>query len=353
MRTRPHRDSFIALFVLPIALFFGFFCLFRLFLVGVLGLLLLRFFRFFHFFYRFHHFFCFLLAFFLRQRQLFGAKVQNAFLGQQDEYHQQRKHRDQDDDDPARAVCGEVLTTEKVTDSYSPAYNQVCYRLPAGNYYLDGGITLDYPLYVPDKAEVKLCLNGNSITANGDFDAVLLCLGALDIAAPFTLTDCKGEAGKYGQITHASGTTGSGVYAYAYDNGTEARFDMFGGEISGNTAEYGGGVRLGNQKQTSLRGYFNLYGGTITNNKATENGGGVYTGGRDVQFNLYGGEISNNTAKYGGGICASNGSVTMAGGTVSGNEAVNGGGVVVNMGGGGTTAFNMSSGEITGNKASL
>ena len=254
--------------------------------------------------------------------------------------------------DGALTAGGEVLTTEKVTDSYSPAYNQVCYRLPAGNYYLDGGITLDYPLYVPDKAEVKLCLNGNSITANGDFDAVLLCLGALDIAAPFTLTDCKGEAGKYGQITHASGTTGSGVYAYAYDNGTEARFDMFGGEISGNTAEYGGGVRLGNQKQNSLRGYFNLYGGTITNNKATENGGGVYTGGRDVQFNLYGGEISNNTAKYGGGICASNGSVTMAGGTVSGNEAVNGGGVVVNMGGGGTTAFNMSSGEITGNKAS-
>ena len=77
-----------------------------------------------------------------------------------------------------------------------------------------------------------------------------------------------------------------------YDGGT---FTLTGGEISGNTASYGGGVY-------------------------------VLNGGR---FEMTGGEISDNTAGYGGGVYVYNGGTfTMNGGAISGNSASNNGGGV-------------------------
>ncbi len=252
-------------------------------------------------------------------------------------------------------VDGTALEAAEVTDQYSPAYNSVCYTLPAGNYYLAGDITLDHPLYIPyTSKDVKLCLNGNSITANGDFDAVILYLGFGGIAAAFALTDCKDT----GTITHGTtdGTTkytGSGVYASSDYDTDNARFDMFGGTITGNTADYGGGVRFGSEQRSMYGGRFNLYGGAITGNTAAEDGGGVYTRGQYAKFNLYGGTISSNTAKNGGGLSARSGGATIASGTISNNTATeNGGGVGVNVGdSGGTTYVNVSNGIITGNKA--
>ncbi len=248
-------------------------------------------------------------------------------------------------------VDGTALEAAEVTDKYSPVYNSVCYTLPAGNYYLAGDITLDHPLYIPyTSKDVKLCLNGNSITANGDFDAVILYSGFAGIAAAFALTDCKDT----GMIAHGTtdGTTkytGCGVYAYSDYDTDNARFDMFGGTITGNTADYGGGVRFGSEQRSMYGGRFNLYGGAITGNTATEDGGGVYTRGQYSKFNLYGGTISSNTAKNGGGLSARSGGATIAGGTISNNTATeNGGGVGVNVGdSGGTTYINVSNGIIT------
>ena len=150
-----------------------------------------------------------------------------------------------------------------------------------GSYYLDTDVTLSSS-WKPVDGTV-LCLNGHSITAdgNGDIPAILVYSGSI------TLCDCKGDDGAYGKITHPVGKNGSGVY---------------------------------------VRGTFNMYGGSITNNTA-DNGGGVYMTGENSKFNMYGGEISGNTATVsGGGVDVSGGTFTMSGGSITGN---NGSGVCV------------------------
>ena len=157
----------------------------------------------------------------------------------------------------------------------------------AGNYYLTDNVTLS-STWTPASGTV-LCLNGHKITMDGN---KISAIYVSDIT--FTLCDCKdGGKSAYGQITHTItnyGThyEGSGVYV----RGT---------------------------------GVFHMYGGSITNNTA-DNGGGVYVGGG--QFTMYGGEISGNTATVsGGGVSVSGGTFTMSGGRITGN---NGSGVFVN-----------------------
>ncbi|MDR1429463.1 MAG: bacterial Ig-like domain-containing protein [Spirochaetaceae bacterium] len=74
----------------------------------------------------------------------------------------------------------------------------------------------------------------------------------------------------------------------------QGKIILNGGEISGNSAESGGGVYL-------YDGTFTVNSGTITNNSATDgDGGGVYFTGAG-EFTLTGGEISDNSATGNGG----------------------------------------------------
>ena len=150
--------------------------------------------------------------------------------------------------------------------------------------------------------------------------------------------------------------------------GTEAKFVMNDGTISGNEAKAaGGGVYAYTGSDC-----FVMNGGTITENKTTVTGGGVYVGGADATMN--GGEISWNTASSntaapsyatGGGIYVygssesdSKGSFTLKNGIISNNTAKTtassndtnaqigqGGGVMVDG------IFCMDGGRITENKA--
>ena len=186
----------------------------------------------------------------------------------------------------------------------------------AGNYYLTDNVTLTENEAWKPADGVVLCLNGKSIQASGNFDVITVNNGVT-----FTLCDCKGS-GSTGMVTHSSGT-GSGVYV----NGT---FNMYGGSISGNSAIYGGGVRI----ERTIKGpVFNMYGGEITNNKAASSGGyggGVYV--CDGTFKMSGGSITKNTVSdtkgiyYGGGVYVSESATFTVSGTVNitGNTAENG-----------------------------
>ena len=150
----------------------------------------------------------------------------------------------------------------------------------AGHYFLTQNVTID-STWEPESG-VVLCLNGYSITANGEFNAITIQDGRT-----FTLCDCKGS-GSTGMVTHSNGT-GSGVYV----NGT---FNMYGGSISGNSAIYGGGVYV--------NGTFNMYGGSITKNTVSDTkgiyyGGGVYVS-ESATFTVSGTvNITGNTAENG------------------------------------------------------
>lgn len=100
----------------------------------------------------------------------------------------------------------------KESNVSNKAFSGIGYALSTGNYYLENSITLQYPLYFGDASEknVNLCLNGNTITANGDFDAVILYRDNGHSVA-FSLTDCKNT----GKITHSEEKNGCGVYVYS------------------------------------------------------------------------------------------------------------------------------------------
>ncbi len=225
-----------------------------------------------------------------------------------------------------------------------------CYVLPEGNYYLDADITLDHPLYIGEESKtVNLCLNGKTITADGNFNDIII-YRYINAATTFSLTDCQNS----GKITHTNGKTGYGVYMYS---GNAATFKMYGGTISGNRTSTsasinGGGVCMA--AATNYSGYgsvFYMYGGTITDNTASGNGGGVYVNNAaNSRFYMYGGTIKNNSAANGGGVYADSGNVEIAGGSIENNTATNNGGGV-NIGSASAVSFTMSGGTIANNNA--
>ena len=260
-------------------------------------------------------------------------------------------------DDDGKLKIGDNELPATVTQDkgyFDQGQNVTCYELPAGNYYLGSSITLDYPIYIASyygtasaSKDVKLCLNGYTITANRNFSAIV-CSSNLS-KTTFTLTDCQQKAGT---ITHTAGKTGSGVLLYSSwvkSNGNGTRFNMYGGSITDNTAEYGGGVNI--EGARGVGGIFNLYGGVISGNKATGAGGGVGTSGQYSAFTMYAGKITSNTAgKDGGGVSSASAKFIMNGGNITGNTAVTGGGVSVGCYS--STDFTMNGGEIKNNMAS-
>ena len=243
-----------------------------------------------------------------------------------------------------------VQTSSNISNK---AFSGIGYVLPTGSYYLGNDVQLKYPLYFGDSENrnVNLCLNGKTITANGDFDAIILYRGS-GYPVVFSLTDCQNT----GKITHSNGS-GCGVYVFS---NSRATFNMYKGSIDSNaghvttsnstTTINGGGVSMNNNSGYSGDGgIFKMYGGTITNNSAT-NGGGVYmcNNGGNI-FKMYGGSITGNTATgQGGGVYSAGGEITMTGGSIDHNNASQGAGMYES---GGSAA--MSGGSITGNTATV
>lgn len=183
-----------------------------------------------------------------------------------------------------------------------------------GYYYLTQNIEQTQTWNLPND-RVVLCLNGYNITANANVDVI-----KTSSYAQFILTDCMGGKMEYGKITHKEGSAGRGIYV-------NSGFTMYGGEISGNTADapsasnkgYGGGVYVSDGCS------FTMNGGKITSNTAGVYGGGVYLS-RKSNFTMNGGSITGNRAQMSGG------GVELYGGnsgddntfTVSGKAVING-----------------------------
>lgn len=208
-------------------------------------------------------------------------------------------------------------------------------------YYLANNIALNNTSWNPT-GDIALCLNGYSITANGNFDTITV--GEGKVGDSLTLCDCNGSGNNKGEITHADGTKGCGVYVTTF-----GWFYQYGGNITGNsTSDNGGGVYLDGS-------FFYMYGGSITDNSAN-NGGGVagrvkdkVDGGHVVgSLLMLGGTIAGNKATANGGGVDMDCAFEMCGGSITGNEAVaNGGGVAVK----GDHSVEWSGGSVTGNTA--
>ena len=175
----------------------------------------------------------------------------------------------------------------------------------AGNYYLTCDVVLSGTHSFSNN--VNLCLNGHSITNNGE-GAVLRT--QFSDSLTFNLYDCDDTEHKYCIHDHLAVVDDSltenyetfkGGYITGGKNGAVdnyATFNMYGGTLIGNT---GSSPAVGSMK------VFRMYGGAIIGNYATGMGAAGVGAGNSNQdashIYLYGGKIIENTsAGYGGGV---------------------------------------------------
>ena len=220
-------------------------------------------------------------------------------------------------DSHTHCICGKTHKNvgdhdAEVSTTFTAVTNQTDLQNAAtngGSVYLANDITINAAITVT--GDLTLCLNGHTLKNTAANTRVIY----IDRGGTLNLTDC----GSTGTITGGSLTGsydyGGGVYIY----GT---FAMYGGIISGNTANYGGGG-------VSNEGTFAMYGGIISGNTANY-GGGVYN--NNTTSTMYGGVISENTANHGGGVYC-NYAFTMTGGSIIHNTANKSpsGGIYVNQ----------------------
>ena len=198
----------------------------------------------------------------------------------------------------------------------------------SGNYYLLSDLTLSNTWTC--NYDVNLCLNGKTIAGPADNATIKVAAGS-----SLTITDCHTDD-QVGKITHNNGEAGNGIFVSSNDDSC-GTLTLWKGNITGNSAEYGGVENYGT---------LNLYGGSIWGNTANSYGGGVYNSGT---LNIEGGNIAENTAgRDGGGVYISYGSLSMSSGSITDNSAGRGGGgIYISYG-----SLTMSGGSITDNSAS-
>ena len=170
--------------------------------------------------------------------------------------------------------------------------------LSGGKYYLsdnDGDKNIAMGTISID-GDVTLCLNGQTLTHSGDTGSVIVVN-----SGTFTLCDCENDTGCItgGKgVLEGNSSYGGGIYICR-----GAQFIMLGGTIRGNTAQFGGGISIG-QSGTNAGTYFTMSGGVIEDNTASSQGGGIFCGGSGG-LTITNGVIRNNTAENrGGGIFA-------------------------------------------------
>ncbi len=187
-------------------------------------------------------------------------------------------------EDQIHPVCGKVCS-HKNTDGkplhpnivWTPVSDALGLNNNGDNIYLTDDIELTKTWQISaDGTVVNLCLNGHTIKANGDFDAITLTSNTNTL----NICDCS-ESGS-GKLTHGTkgdGTTYSGAGVYMMAAGSrKATVNMYGGTITGNTGH-----------AVEIKG------------KTSTRGGGVYVDS-NAQFSMRGGSITGNTADVGGGV---------------------------------------------------
>jgi hypothetical protein len=142
-------------------------------------------------------------------------------------------------------------------------------------------------------------------------------------------------------ITNCYGAVnGGGIYN---NNGI---VNVNGGEITRNTAFYGGGIF------NDGTGVINMTAGRISGNYASSEGGGIRAGQGEI--NISGGEINDNGSYLGGGIFVAYYSrLNITGGEICSNTAVNYGGGIMHRSNGNGSSVSIENALISGNSAGI
>ncbi len=231
--------------------------------------------------------------------------------------------------------CGETHEIDGEWTAISGNYsNSDDGLITSGNYYLSGDTTLQiYNITVPDGETLNLCLNGYTLSGCGSATSPVIRVssgGTLNLYG----SSADDFAGSWEDSAYVISNVGSGV--------------ITGGKITSDTTYYGAGVYVASGAT------FNMYGGNIAGNSNEKtNGGGVGVLG---EFNMYGGSIAGNTSAEGAGVFINAGTFNMDGeSSIVDNKATSGGGGVFVYGSSTdaseTATFTMKDGTISDNTA--
>lgn len=227
-------------------------------------------------------------------------------------------------------------------------------KLPSGNYYLDGDVTVTGTTSLGSKSDslattadktvsLSICLNGYNITrAKGKI------FGYLHMGSTLNICDCSYTDGVFGG-TVSGGTNNYGSLIYTYSNSV---LNIYGGNFTGQANTNGGTIVVacdgcgdvnGNGEYTEAdRGaaaasVMNLYNGHITGSTVSATGGTIQLF-HTAKLNLYGGTVVGGTAGTTGGAISANKNctVTVSGGRVVGGTCAKGTEVVQVIGSDGT-----------------
>ena len=199
-------------------------------------------------------------------------------------------------------VAADGTTTTPPAEGWTPWGDDEAEKtsLPkqAGHYYLTGPI--NPTTYAdPTSGDVVICLNGQTLTANGSetkYDRFYYLKGSANL----TIVDCtasgEGDTYKAGKLT---GAAGSAIMTY---------------DASGTSRSTGS---------------VNIYDGIFEGNSNNTAGGALAIQG-NTTLNIYGGRFANNTAGYGGAIntIRATNAVYIEDAVFTGNVGTNGAGVL-------------------------
>lgn len=237
--------------------------------------------------------------------------------------------------------------------------------LPTGDgyYYLATDVTLTGRTN-HTTGDLHLCLNGHTVTVNAEENSSQDRIWQLNGDAKLTISDCTAVYAKDGTYTAGKLTGGSNGVIFVpnntgkNDDGSEivntVVLNIYDGIITGNYINGIGGALLLQDGATG-----NMYGGEVSGNTAKivtdadgktsgGNAAALYVGTNAV-FNLHDGAIRNNTAEGVGAVYVDYAAITMTGGQIADNKSAEAGaGIFV---AGKTSVFTMEGGTISGNKS--
>jgi len=211
----------------------------------------------------------------------------------------------------------------------------------AGNYYLTADVQLTKETVL--SGSLNLCLNGFTVTAAQDKRLISTTANA---GITLAISDCSAATvqGVYtaGKLTGGHDVSTGGGGALFMRAGSVLK--LYDGIITENTSVTAGGALV-----LATDAKMEMYGGEISNHKLEENGknGGAIFANVGSEFTMYGGSITNNEAVSGGAIYVNRSTATILGGKIAGNKANTGAGIQVTTDG----TLTLSGGEISANES--
>ncbi len=222
-------------------------------------------------------------------------------------------------------LCGSKTATHKLGCDgkqlfWMPTASSSSLPTASGNYYIHPSVTvkLSGQWKPAENAVVNLDLNGRTVTCNARVFAITNANSVVTV----TDTASGGKIFKDNTVTHTANDTGmyGGQGAIVWVSGGST-FNLIEGIIDGTgyiNTHNGAGICV---EGTNSR--FNMYGGTVKGTNSVSNGGNVAMKGTNTEMHMYGGSIEGGLTQSTGGnlYIAGTAKVYLHDGTITGGGA--------------------------------